>query len=81
VPCDYQSKPFAKFGVADPAVRKPLYRSIPHCLAMNGDDTKNTGVNRTGALLLGGSLRLFATPVQRNDLADCPIALIAARQL
>jgi hypothetical protein len=33
---------------------------------MNGDDT---GVNRTGALLLDGSLRLFATPVQRNDLA------------
>ena len=27
---------------------------------MNGDDTENTGVNRTGALLLGGSLRLFA---------------------
>src|SRR4030095_4651327 len=28
-----------------------------------------SGVNRTAVLLLGGSLRLFATPIQRNDLA------------
>jgi hypothetical protein len=83
VPCDYQSKSFAKFGVADPAIRKPLYRSIPHSLAMNGDETENTGVNRTGAFVLGGSLRLFATPVQRNDPAvlshgfnRCPAPLL-----
>src|SRR5262245_39481388 len=34
VPCEYQSKPVAKFRIAEPAIRESFYRSIPHCLAI-----------------------------------------------
>jgi hypothetical protein len=29
IPCEYQSKPVAKVGTAEPSIRNPLYRSIP----------------------------------------------------
>src|SRR5262245_49509234 len=31
-----QSNPIAKIGTAEPEIRKPLYRSIPHCRVING---------------------------------------------
>src|SRR5262245_40276193 len=34
VPWEYQSKPVAKVGIAEPAIRESLYRSIPDCLAI-----------------------------------------------
>jgi hypothetical protein len=41
IPCEYQSNRVAKVGFAVPVIRKPLYRSIPHCFTIN-DTTENT---------------------------------------
>jgi hypothetical protein len=36
IPCEYQSNPVAKVGTGEVIIRKPRYRSIPHCLATKG---------------------------------------------
>jgi hypothetical protein len=37
VPCEYQSNPVTKVGMAEPSIRNPLYRSIP-MLSHHGND-------------------------------------------
>jgi hypothetical protein len=31
IPCEYQSKPVANVGTAEPSIKNPLYCSIPPC--------------------------------------------------